>query len=145
MIDAAEQAWPARSAALRIEDVDHIEAARFLEHVFGGPEPRGWKKLIDELRNDGNGPLAKALASPLALTLLRDTYIPGDDVGDLLDVARRNGREAAEDYLLNRVVMAAYRRVPVSQPSSPSTPSEQAKRTLTAIAKELDGGRDEKG
>ena len=76
------------------------------------PAPPGWRELTGRLRQAPNSPIAKALSSPLALTLIRDTYRGGDDVRELLnfcDAASQGvSREDIEDHLLDRVLPAAY-------------------------------------
>jgi len=41
-----------------------------------------------QLREDPDSVLARGLSTPLALTLIRDTYRPRDDVSNLLDAIR---------------------------------------------------------
>jgi len=52
--------------------------------------------------------LARGLSTPLTLTLLRDTYQPGDDVSELLDPTRYGTADDLEQHLIGRVLPAAY-------------------------------------
>ena len=88
----------------------------------------------------------RALSSPLALTLVRDTYRSGDDILDLLDLCDANGHRLApediEDHLLDRVLPAAYEPVP-GEPR-PRYQLEVGQRALGYLAVQMnyDGTRD---
>jgi hypothetical protein len=100
------------AVALELQGIDPPAAADYLMRVQLDPAPRGWRELVGRLRQAPDSPIAKALSSPLALTLVRDTYRSGDDVRELLNFcdAARHGvlREDIEDHLLDRVLPAAY-------------------------------------
>ncbi|HEX9540105.1 MAG TPA: hypothetical protein VGA04_18245 [Streptosporangiaceae bacterium] len=94
------------AVALELQDIDPVAAADYLARVQLDPAPLGWRELAGRLRRAPDSPIAKALSSPLALTLVRDTYQSGDDVRELLnfcDAARHSvPREDIEDHLLDR-------------------------------------------
>jgi hypothetical protein len=100
------------AVALELQGIDPPAAADYLTRVQLDPAPRGWRELVGRLRQAPDSPIAKALSSPLALTLVRDTYRSGDDVRELLNFcdAARHGvlREDIEDHLLDRVLPAVY-------------------------------------
>ena len=100
------------AVALELKDIDPPAAADYLTRVQLDPAPRGWRELVGRLRQEPDSPIAKALSTPLALTLVRDTYRDGDDVRELLNFCDAAGhdvvREEIEDYLLDRVLPAAY-------------------------------------
>ena len=134
------------AVALELKDIDPSAAADYLTRVQLDPAPRGWRELIGRLRQAPDSPIAKALSSPLALTLVRDTYRDGDDVRELLnfcDAARHDVlREDIEDHLLDRVLPAAYAARPGEPP--PRYDLQAAQHALGYIAARMnqDGTRD---
>jgi hypothetical protein len=82
---AARQEFLQGAVALELRDVDPGVAADYLARVQRDPPPARWAELIDGLRRAPESPIARALSLPLTLTLVRDTYRGGDDVGELLD------------------------------------------------------------
>jgi hypothetical protein len=134
------------AVALELQDIDPPAAADYLARVQLDPAPPGWRELTGRLRQAPDSPIAKALNSPLALTLLRDTYRGGDDVRELLnfcDAAHHDvPRQDIEDYLLDRVLPAAYSPRP-GEPS-PRYDLQSAQHALRYIAARMnqDGTRD---
>jgi hypothetical protein len=77
----------AHAAVLEIQPVDIDDAASFL----GGadPRPERWQPVLDRLHADPDGPLARALRSPLTIDLARTVYAtPKGDPTELLDTTR---------------------------------------------------------
>ncbi len=134
------------AVALELQDIDPPTAADYLARVQLDPAPLGWRELTSRLRQAPDSPIAKALSSPLALTLVRDTYRTGDDVSELLNFcdADRHGvpREDIEDHLLDRVLPAAYTPRPGEPP--PRYDLQAAQHALHYIAARMnqDGTRD---
>ena len=132
--------------ALELQDIDGPTAARYLTRVQLHPAPRGWRELTDRLRQSPDSPIARALSSPLTLTLVRDTYRGGDDIRELLDFCGTASRfvpsEQIVDHLLDRVLPAAYARQPGTAPSRYDL--QTARHTLSWLAVRLnqDGTRD---
>jgi hypothetical protein len=91
MAAAARQHFLEGAAVLELQHVDPATAADYLASVHLDPPPAGWGELTALLRGMPDSPLAQALSSPLTLTLVRDTYREGDDVGKLLDFCDRPG------------------------------------------------------
>jgi hypothetical protein len=90
--------------------------------------------LLAHLREHPESPLARGLSTPLALTLLRDTYHAGDDLGDLLDPTGHSTAEHIEQHLISRVLPAAY----TPRPGRPPRYSEtQARQALTFLAQQM--------
>jgi hypothetical protein len=116
MADAASHGLLEGAAAVELQDVDAMTAARYLTRVQVHPAPRGWRELTSRLRRTPDGSLARALSNPLTLTLVRDTYRSGDDIRELLDfcdtAGRRVSSETIVDHLLDRVLPAAYAQRP---------------------------------
>jgi hypothetical protein len=129
------------AVALELHDVTGPDGADYLHRAFSGPPPEGWAQLQDHLRQRPHSSLTQALSTPLALTLIRDTYRTGDDLHELLTL-QANTRRDVEDHLLSRVLPAAYTQRP-GEPS-PCYSLEQADRALTFIACRMtqDGTRD---
>ncbi len=124
------------SAALELLPIGPGQAAEYLASSQIDPLPAPWRHVIDHLREHPEGVLAHALTTPLMLTLVRDTYGPGEGVDELLDVRRFGSEKAVEDYLLDRVLIAAYTRHP-GRPAPPYT-VDQARRWLGQLARQMD-------
>jgi hypothetical protein len=138
------------AAAVELCVIDPAIAADYLERVQLDPPPEGWRDLIGRIRASPASPLAEALNSPLALTLIRDTYQSGDDARELLDQCDTiqkhvSGAQAAEEitgHLLDRVLPAAYAPRPGQPP--PRYDLQIAQNALAKIAAQMnqDGTRD---
>jgi hypothetical protein len=120
------------AAALELLPIDPRQAARYLASGLIDPPPTPWQHMIDHLREHPESVLARALTTPLMLTLVRDTYGPGEAVDELLDGRRFPTREAVENHLLDRVLTAAY-TPHLSRASLPYTVG-QARRWLGQLA-----------
>ncbi|MGH3867208.1 MAG: hypothetical protein ACRDQ4_13900 [Pseudonocardiaceae bacterium] len=107
--------------------------ADYLHRARTGPPPSRWTQLLTHLRENPDGALARGLSTRLALTLIRDTYRPGDDVRGLL-TTRWSGDDL-ERYLIARVLPAAYTR----RPGSPAPPysQTQAEQVLAFLARQM--------
>jgi hypothetical protein len=145
MMVAAQQGFLEGAAALELRAVDAAAAADYLTRVQLDPPPLGWTELTGRLRREPGSPLAKALSSPLTLTLVRDTYRSGDDIRELLDFCDAVGDVSGEDiqdHLLDRVLPAAYTPPPGEPPSRYGL--EDARLVLGKIAARMsqEGTRD---
>lgn len=129
---AAQKEFLSTAVALDLQDVDPQAAADYLTLVQRHPAPTGWAGLIGQLRSAPDSPIARALSSPLALTLVRDTYREDDDVRNLLDFAAGGNvsQGEIEDYLLDRVLPAAYRQRPGEKRSYELSAAEPALRLI---------------
>jgi len=130
------------AAALELLPIDARQAAQYLASGQINPLPAPWQHVIDHLREHPHGVVAQALTTPLMLTLLRDTYGPGQRVDELLDDSRFSSAQAIGDHLLDRVLTAAYTRHP-GQPDPPYT-LDQAQQWLGQLARRMNdaGTRD---
>ena len=121
------------AAAIELQPVSPAEAVKYLERAQLDPPPEGWRDLTGHLRASPAGPLSRALDNPLALTLVRDTCPTGDDARELLAFCAtldeipdaRAIEDDITDYLLDRVLSAAYTR----QPGQPPLPYDLPGRT----------------
>jgi hypothetical protein len=146
MAAAAAQSHLDGAAAVELQDVNAATAAGYLTRVQLDPPPAGWGELTRHLRRAPGSPLAQALGSPLTLSLLRDTYRGQDDARELLGFAgspaTAESRDAIIDYLLDRVIPAAYAPQP-GQPV-PRYDVQKAQRALSQLAVRMnrEGTRD---
>jgi hypothetical protein len=146
MAEAVAECTLDGAAAVELQEVDSVSAASYLTRVQRDPAPRGWQELISRLRENPEGAMARALSSPLTLTLVRDTYRAADDVGDLLALIDDTGHHVSPGiilhHLLDRVLPAAYLRRPGEPP--PRYDLRTAERTLRYIARRMnqEGTRD---
>ena len=95
-----------RAAVVEIEPVSGAEAAEYLE--IGGTETtrRRWAPVLGELREHPDGPLARALSTPLMVYLARAAYrSPATDPAEL---TRFTGEDEVEHHLLARYLPSIY-------------------------------------
>jgi hypothetical protein len=102
------------AAAVELRPIDPDAAADYLSRVQLDPPPDGWRELVERVRS--RSALAQPLDNPLTLTLVRDTYLAGDDARELVEFSECQERqtpggdigEEITDYLLDRVLPTAY-------------------------------------
>jgi hypothetical protein len=146
MAEAASRGLLEGAAALELQDIDPVTAAGYLARIQLDPAPPAWRELTSRLRRAPASPISQALNSPLALTLVRDTYRSGDNVRELLDFCDSGGPHASRDdildHLLDRVLPAAYAQRPGDPPLRYNLhTAQQALRCLAARLNQ-DGTRD---
>jgi hypothetical protein len=146
MAAAASEEFLQGAVVLELQDVGPKVAADYLTRVQRHPAPAGWGELTGRLRRAPGSPIARALSLPLTLTLVRDTYRGGDDVGELLDFCDAGdhgaSRESIEDYLLDRVLPAAYAPRPGEPPARYGLPAARLALGHVAARMNRDGTRD---
>ncbi len=133
------------AAVVELQEVGSAEAAAYLTRIQLDPPPAGWRALVDQIRCDPKGDLTRALASPLALTLVRDTYRSEDDIRELLEFYATAGGTASGEiagHLLDRVIPAAYRRKPGEPPPRYSPQTAQKALRHIAVRMNQDNTRD---
>ncbi|MER5192976.1 hypothetical protein ACWD3J_04080 [Streptomyces sp. NPDC002755] len=137
----AKKARLGGALAVEIQPVRPADAAGYLLNRLPSAPSPAWQELTGRLLTE-TGPLAAALAGPLAIALLRDVYGDDDPVDELLDTARFPTAAAVENHLLDHAVVAAYTRRP-GHPR-PRYSVRTAERTLRYIAARLtlEGTRD---
>ena len=137
------------AAVVELNPVGPADAASYLERSQLYPAPAGWHELTTRIRAFPNSPLSRALDSPLALTLVRDTYQAEGTLSGLLELCDAldglpadQAAEAITGHLLDQVLPAAY----ASRPGQPPPPYDlpTAQRTLIKIAVQMnkEGTRD---
>jgi hypothetical protein len=131
------------AAALELLPINPRQAAEYLTSCQIDARSSRWHDLIEHLREHPGSALAQALSTPLMLTLVRDIYRSEEVLHQLIDVrnGRPGSRETIENYLLDRVLTAAYVQRP--SPSPPPYTIIQARRWLGQLARRMkeDGTR----
>jgi hypothetical protein len=135
MVQAAGSAWLVGAVVVHLHAVAGSQAADYLQQARTGPPPAGWTQLLTYLRENSAGVLAQGLSTPLALTLIRDTYRAGDDVSELLDVTRFSAADDIEQHLIAGVLRDAY--TPRPGRPKPRYSLMQAQQTLALLARQL--------
>ncbi|MBE8517263.1 hypothetical protein ILP97_07040 [Amycolatopsis sp. H6(2020)] len=139
LLDTVAHGVLAGAVALELKPPTPTDAATYLLQGITEPAPRPWRDLVETLNGNPESPVARALASPLTISLLRDIYPPrpaeGSSVGavdELLDEERFPDAESVTDYLLDQAIEAAY-----AAHGHPRYSPAAALRTLTLIAEHL--------
>jgi MFS family permease len=135
MVHASRAAWLAGAAAVQLHNVAGPDGADYLQRARTGPPPDSWNPLLTYLREHPDSILTHTLSTPLVLTLIRDTYRVGDNVGELLDTTRFSTAEIIEQHLIARVLPDAYTVRPGRPP--PAYSLKKAHQVLTCIARQM--------
>lgn len=138
------------AAAVELRSVAPADAASYLERVQLDPPSAGWRELTQRVRALPDSPLSQALSNPLTLSLIRDTYQSGDGIGEFLDFcdAQQGGMpdnlnvQAITDYLLDRILPAAYTRLPGQPPLLYDLPTARHALGIIAVQMNQEGTRD---
>jgi NACHT domain len=94
--------------------------------------PERWRPLLDELRAAPDGPLARALSTPLMVWLLKRGYsAPDTEPAELADRSALPDRAAVEYRLLDSLVPGVFGRLPA--PTSPVRRQWRADRAQTYL------------
>jgi NACHT domain len=120
-----------RAAVVDLAPVTAAAAAGYLPagQVDGAQR---WTPVVAELRERPEGPLTRALSTPLMVYLARTVYTaPGADPADLVDPARFADQAAIAAHLLDRYLPAVY--------AGRGYPAERAAAWLAFLAARLPG------
>ena len=131
------------AAALELVPVDATQAANYLRLRVVHPTPASWDAVIRHLDADRGSALARALDTPLMLSLLLESYLASPDpVDELTDPRRFPAQQGIEDHLLDRIPPTAYAPRPGSP--VPSYSLQQAQCWLGYLAAQMtrEGTRD---
>ncbi|MGW4059732.1 hypothetical protein ACWEGE_15710 [Amycolatopsis sp. NPDC004747] len=133
----------AGAVALELKPPTPADAATYLVQGITEPAPQPWQDLVETLNGSPESPVARALASPLTISLVRDIYPPrpveGSSVGavdELLDSERFPDAASVTDYLLDQAIESAY-----TTQVHPRYSAATALRTLTLIAERMRDGK----
>jgi hypothetical protein len=135
MIQATGAAYLVEAVAVQLHDVAGSQAADYLQRARTEPPPLGWAQLLAHLREHPDSALTRALSTPLTLTLVRDTYRPGDDISELRDDTRFHTADAIRQHLITRVLPAAY--TPRPGRPKPRYSLAQAEQALAFLARQM--------
>jgi hypothetical protein len=105
--DAVAQGRLYGAAVVELLPVGVDQAAEFLLAEQLGERRGDWRHVVDALREQPDSVAARALTTPLALSLARDAYATGSP-RELLDTARHPTPDALLRHLLTRSLVLAY-------------------------------------
>ncbi|MFH8466428.1 NACHT and WD40 repeat domain-containing protein [Streptomyces sp. NPDC017991] len=132
-----------RAPVVQVAPLAAADTIAYLEDVdWPDPETR-WAQVYDRLRvAPPDTPVRAALSTPLMVSQARLVYQRlGGAPAELLDPSRFDSRHAIEDYLLDRLIDAAYApdRLPSGRPTGepPRWEAAKAERWLTYLAQYL--------
>jgi hypothetical protein len=136
MVEAAARRPLTGAVAVELAPLSLDDASDYLLAPLVEPAPTSWRVLVDTLASDARAPVSQALASPLLVGLIRDSYAPDDPVEELSDRERFPDVPAIAAHLLDRAVEVAYE--PRAGHTRSRYSSTTARRTLTFVAQRLD-------
>ncbi|MGH3933115.1 MAG: hypothetical protein ACRDTF_24430 [Pseudonocardiaceae bacterium] len=143
MIKTAANTLLAGAVAVHLDDVAVSAAADYLlqpakSELPATEEPsESWNELRSLLIKEPQGSLAKGLSTPLALTLLRGTYKPRDDVSELVGLRP----EAIQQLLMARFLSTAHTSYKLGR-KKPRYNQEETRQALVFLAKKMGKERD---
>ncbi|MER6345023.1 hypothetical protein ACWC10_06405 [Streptomyces sp. NPDC001595] len=130
-IAGADEARLSDAVALELQPTAPDHAVGYLLHRMPDPPPV-WREVTRRLERERKSPLARALSSPLAISLLHEQR---SDIPMVEEILRLRHAAAIENRLLDHAVRFAY--TPRKGGKSPPCSPEQAERTLRYIAARL--------
>jgi hypothetical protein len=139
MLEITSAAWLVGAVGVELHEVGGAQAADYLKQARAEPPPLGWTQLLTHLPDHPDSALTRALSTPLALTLVRDTYRPGDDIRELLDDSRSKTADDIEQQLITRVLPNAY--TPRPGKPTPRYSLAQAHQALAFLARQMNQER----
>lgn len=95
-------------------------------------EVPAWADVASHVASRPDGPVAKALSTPLMLSLFSSVYLERD-TADLLDETKLGNKHAVEDHIIDLRLDTAY----PDEKSSGQWTSEKAKRWLGFLARQM--------
>lgn len=125
----------AGAVALELQSLTPTDVANYILRPLADPAPPAWQTLAISLNTNRDSAITQALATPLAVGLLRDTYQSTDPVDELCDTSRFPTSVDITNHLLDHAITTAYAPRLGQQPSR-YTP-QSARRTLSLIAHNL--------
>jgi DNA-binding SARP family transcriptional activator len=137
------------TAGVTVVEIEPVESAAAIAYLTA-PEPEGstrWRPVIDRLRGEPDGALARALRTPLMVSLARTAYRdPAADPAELCDTCRFPTATAYEDHLLDAYLPAVYSPRPTPPDQEPRRAlrrydPDRAERWLTYLARTLNRNR----
>jgi transcriptional regulator with XRE-family HTH domain len=127
------------AAAVELQPVRPDEVVQFLRmSTVHEASMRRWDPVFAEMLQHRDGPLARALSTPLMVSLARTVYERGPrEPAELLDRGRYPSSEVIEDGLLDALVPAVFDASPAYREGSGRWSADRARRCLTFLAGNL--------
>jgi NACHT domain-containing protein len=125
-------------AVIELRAVDAEDVASFLERGTTGPRAQSLRQVVAAVRAEPGGPLARALSSPLMVSLVRASYTGSGAVTAAL--TRPDLTESAvQSRLLDGLIGASFCARASSEQARPDRPwnARDADRWLTFLARHL--------
>lgn len=128
---------PQGMTVVELQPVTAADAAAFLERGAAGPDGPNWHQIAAEIRSRPDGPLARALSSPLMASLIRSAYAGRAEAAAAL--AAHGNAAAIEDQILDALVPTRFHEDATSENHRPSRPvtAADADRWLAFLAARL--------
>lgn len=126
-----------RATEVELRPVDPDQQRAYLSEATAVVPADRWSAVFDRLRDEPDGPLARALSTPLMLWLARTAYeSPASSPSVLADRDALPDRDGIEGHLLDTFVAAAYR-----SGTPRAWPPGRIGRWLGFLATQADGAR----
>ena len=128
---------PHDMTAIELQPVTAADAAVFLECGVAGPDGPAWHQIAAEIRSRPDGPLARALASPLMASLVRSAYTGRAQAAAALTA--HADAEEIENHILDTLVFTRFHEHATSENRRPRRPvsAAEADRWLAFLATQL--------
>jgi len=125
--------------------VSQAERVAYLTQDSDASASARWQPLLEYMKRNPVGDLAKALSTPLMMNLVYAVYSSRDDVAELTDSQKFPDRESIEGHLLDSFIDIVYSASPMPpilgtprRPGRPRQSSAKARAWLAEIARSLD-------
>jgi hypothetical protein len=104
----------AAAAMVTIQSIDSAAVPfHFISHGYAPEHGRRWSPVLQRIREEPDGPLAKALSTPLMVSLARDVYrSPVADPRELINEEAFPTEESIQAHLLRALVPATFPDLP---------------------------------
>ena len=128
---------PQDMTVIELQPVTAADAAVFLERGAVGPDGPTWHLIATEIRSRPDGPLARALSSPLMASVIRSAYAGQAEAAAALAV--HGDAAAIENQILDALVFARFHEHATSEIQRPRRPvsAADADRWLAFLAAQL--------
>lgn len=142
LISAAQHHTLTGALALEIQPLTSADAEDYLRQPLTDPLPLAWQRFFVHIAKHPDSQLARALTTPLTITLLRAIYPPVrgpssplGEIDELLDGKRFSHPDDIVHHLLDHAITAIY--TPRPGQLAGSYTSETAHRALIFLARRL--------
>lgn len=128
---------PQDVAVIELQPVTAADVAAFLERGVAGPDEPTWRLVAAGIRSRPDGPLARALASPLMASLIRSAYAGQAEA--VAALAAHGDAAEIENRILDALVSTRFHEHATSENQRPRRPvsAADADRWLAFLAAQL--------